>query len=159
MNQDTYGDLTRHEESPGMIFDTTRFYKTWIQEVDFLKSQDFDKIVADRPHLRLDSEPGVDTVGTYVENHEGRNREFSIWMQFDFWKMDFRGLWPTCWRTFWFSNYVPWRRMLRTRILSELRLCSTPCVLIQDLGSTHYNLRRKSSHWMSSILHVDTIWP
>ena len=29
-------------------------------------------------------------------------------------KNDFRGVWPTCWRTFCFLNYVPWRRVLRT---------------------------------------------
>ena len=34
----------------------------------------------------------------------------AIW----FLKMDFRGVWPPCWRTFWFSNSVPWRRVLRT---------------------------------------------
>ena len=47
------------------------------------KSQDYHKIVADLPHLRLDSKPGVDTVGIYVENHYNENRELFIWIQFD----------------------------------------------------------------------------
>ena len=34
--------------------------------------QDFVKIMADCLHLQSDSEPGADTVGIYVENHEGR---------------------------------------------------------------------------------------
>ena len=37
MNQDTYGDFLRYQESPGMAFDTTRRHKTKFQEVDFLK--------------------------------------------------------------------------------------------------------------------------
>ena len=34
--------------------------------------------MADVHHLWCDSEPEVDTVGIYVENHEGRSREFVI---------------------------------------------------------------------------------
>ena len=47
------------------------------------KSQDSDKIEADIPHLRLDSEPGVDKVGIYVENVYNLNQECFIWRQFD----------------------------------------------------------------------------
>ena len=38
MNQDTYGDFLRHQESPGMISDTTRLHMTWFQEVGFHKN-------------------------------------------------------------------------------------------------------------------------
>ena len=65
-------------------------------------------------HQRLDSEHGVDTVGIYVENHYSMNREFFIWMEFDFWNLDFRGSGPCYWRTLWFLNYVPWKRVRRT---------------------------------------------
>ena len=34
--------------------------------------------------MGCDSEPEVDTIGIYVENHEGRRREFVIKIQFDF---------------------------------------------------------------------------
>ena len=64
----------------------------------FQKSQEFDKIVADLHHLWCDSEHVVDTVGIYVENHEGRNQEFCIWIQFDFWNLNFRGSRLTYWR-------------------------------------------------------------
>ena len=60
MNQDTYGDSLRYQESPGMKFDTARRHKTEFQEVDsHKKSQDSGKIVADVHHLWYDSEPGV----------------------------------------------------------------------------------------------------
>ena len=36
MDQITWGDLQRHKESPGMMFDTTRLHKTRCQEVGFL---------------------------------------------------------------------------------------------------------------------------
>ena len=38
MNQDTYGDFLRYQESPGMVFDTTRLHKIWYQEVDSHKN-------------------------------------------------------------------------------------------------------------------------
>ena len=41
MNQDTYGNFQRYQESPGMICDTTRCHKAWFQEVDFLKISRF----------------------------------------------------------------------------------------------------------------------
>ena len=45
MNQDTYGDFLRYQESPGMTFDTTRRHKTEFQDVDVhYKSPDFDHI-------------------------------------------------------------------------------------------------------------------
>ena len=34
MNQDTYGDFLRYEESPGMTFDTTRCHRTQFQKVE-----------------------------------------------------------------------------------------------------------------------------
>ena len=43
--------------------------------------QDVVKIVAVLHHQRSDSEPGVDTNGIYVENHEGKNRECFIWIR------------------------------------------------------------------------------
>ena len=45
-------------------------------------------------HLWSDSEPGVDTVGIYVENHHGWNRECFIWIQFDHMKLGEKGSLP-----------------------------------------------------------------
>ena len=42
-------------------------------------------------HLWCDSEPEVDTVGIYVENHHGRCREFFIWIRFDNMKLSEKG--------------------------------------------------------------------
>ena len=39
--------------------------------------------MADFHHLWCHSEPGVDTLGIYVENHHGSDREFFIWILFD----------------------------------------------------------------------------
>ena len=58
------------------------------------KYQDYDKVVADLTHQRSDSERGVDTVGIYVENHEGRNRESIIWIQFDHRRLGEKGCIP-----------------------------------------------------------------
>ena len=44
---------------------------------------DFGKNVAVRLHMWSESEPRVDTVGIYVENHHGKCREFFIWIRFD----------------------------------------------------------------------------
>ena len=41
------------------------------------------KNVADPGHMWYDSEPGVRTVGIYVENHEDQNRKCFIWIRFD----------------------------------------------------------------------------
>ena len=38
-----------------------------------------------------DSEPVVDTVGIYVENHYNVNREFFIWIRFDNMKLGEQG--------------------------------------------------------------------
>ena len=98
-----------------MTFDITRLHKNIISRSRFSQDfQDVDRIVADVPHLWSDSEPGEDTVGIYVENHEGKNRAWFNWIRFHFWNLDFRWLWPTCWRTFWFLKLDPWRRVLRT---------------------------------------------
>ena len=35
------------------------------------------------PHVHSQLTPGVDTVGIYVENHKGKNRECVIWIRFD----------------------------------------------------------------------------
>ena len=57
-----------------MISGTTTFFF----KLDFKKyivyqdCHDFVKIVAVSPHLRSDSEPGVDFIGIYVGNHLGR---------------------------------------------------------------------------------------
>ena len=48
--------------------------------------QEFGKIVGGFPHMRSDSKPEVDTGGICVENCNGRNWEFFIWIRFDFWK-------------------------------------------------------------------------
>ena len=45
--------------------------------------QDSEKIGAVFLPLWSDSEPGVDTVGIYVENHSNRCREIFIWIRFD----------------------------------------------------------------------------
>ena len=41
--------------------------------------------------VRSDSEPGVDTVGIYVENHHGVNRECFTWIRFDNMKLSEKG--------------------------------------------------------------------
>ena len=46
--------------------------------------QDLVRNVDPGPHVHSELEPVVDTVGIYVENHEGMNREFFIWIRFDF---------------------------------------------------------------------------
>ena len=46
------------------------------------------------PHQWSDSEPEVDTVGIYVENHFNRNREFVIWIRFDNMKLGEKGSLP-----------------------------------------------------------------
>ena len=45
--------------------------------------------MADVTHQWYDSEPGVDTIRIYVENHSNRCREFFIWISFDFLKSRF----------------------------------------------------------------------
>ena len=46
-------------------------------------------------HLqRLDSKPGVDTVGLYAENDFNHNGEFLIWIQFDNTKLGEKGSRP-----------------------------------------------------------------
>ena len=45
-------------------------------------------------HMWSDSKPGVDTVGIYVENHYGWNRDFFIWVQFDHMKLIEKGSLP-----------------------------------------------------------------
>ena len=56
--------------------------------------QDLDKSVADVHFHRSESEPGVDTVGIYDENHEGVNRKCFIWIRFDHWKRCEKGYLP-----------------------------------------------------------------
>ena len=50
--------------------------------------------MADLHHLWCDSEPRVDTVGIYVENHYSTCREFFIWMRFDNMKLGEKGSLP-----------------------------------------------------------------
>ena len=46
-------------------------------------------------HLQgSDSEPGVDTVGIYVENQQGECREFLIWIHSDHRKLSEKGCLP-----------------------------------------------------------------
>ena len=64
---------------------------------DFMKSmfiQDSSKTVADLPYQWSDSEPGVDMVGIYVENHYSKNRECFIWIRFDNMKLGEKGCLP-----------------------------------------------------------------
>ena len=82
-------DLLRHQESPRMIFDTTRLHKALFQKVNFLKNLKILRKHEKVHHQRSHSEPGVDIVGIYVENHEGVCRECFIWMRFDFCSLDF----------------------------------------------------------------------
>ena len=53
--------------------------------------------MADVTHQRSDSEPGVDTVGIYVENHQGPCREFVIWIRFEHRKLGEKGSLPYLW--------------------------------------------------------------
>ena len=50
--------------------------------------------MTDVVYQRYDSEPGVDTIGIYVENHHGMNREFFIWIRFDHMKLGEQGSRP-----------------------------------------------------------------
>ena len=100
----TRDDIWHHETSQNNI-SRSRFSQDL---------QEFHKIVADCRHLWCDSEPGADIVGIYVENHEGRCREFFIWIQFAFSNLNFRGSWLPCLRMPRFLKLVPWRRVLRT---------------------------------------------
>ena len=78
-----------------MTFDTTRFHKTWFQEVTFIKIFQFVvRIQAVFDPLRSDSEPGVDTVGIYIENHYNECREFFILIRFDHRNLDEKGSLP-----------------------------------------------------------------
>ena len=78
-----------------MTFETTRLHTTWCQEVRILKNSQYsDRNMNWGQHQRSDSEPGVDTVGIYVENHVGRNRECFIWIRFDNRKLCEKGSLP-----------------------------------------------------------------
>ena len=57
-------------------------------------SQDSYNILAVLHHERSDSEPGTDTVGIYVESHEGKNRECFIWIRFEKNKLCEKGYLP-----------------------------------------------------------------
>ena len=50
--------------------------------------------MADLPYQWSDSEPGVDMVGIYVENHYNKNRECLIWIRFDNMKLGEKGCLP-----------------------------------------------------------------
>ena len=52
------------------------------------------KIVAVFDHMRSDSEPRVDTVGIYVENHYNECRELFIWIPFGNGKLGEKGCPP-----------------------------------------------------------------
>ena len=45
--------------------------------------QDFSRNVDPGPHVHSELEPEVDTIGIYVENHEGVNQEWFIWIRSD----------------------------------------------------------------------------
>ena len=53
--------------------------------------QDVVRNVAAFDHLRWDSEPGVGTVGIYVENDYNDCRELFIWIRFDHRKLGEKG--------------------------------------------------------------------
>ena len=67
-----------------MPYDTTRIHKTLFQKSVSQDVHDAGRNVTEVHHQRADSEPGVDIIGIYVEHHEGLNREFVVWIQFDF---------------------------------------------------------------------------
>ena len=78
MNQDTYGDVLGYE-GPGMQFEITRYHKTQFQRVEILKlPRSYVRKWDPCQHQWSDSEPEVDTIGIYVRNPEGKNREFVI---------------------------------------------------------------------------------
>ena len=65
-------------------------------KLDFKRSnisrfQDIYRIVVDVRHLWSDSEPGVNTVGIHVENHEGHQRILFIFIRFDHMKLGEKG--------------------------------------------------------------------
>ena len=60
-------------------------------------SQELEHVDENMPevhHQRSDSEPEVDTIGIYVENHWGLNSEFVIWIQSDNRKLGDKGWLP-----------------------------------------------------------------
>ena len=112
MNQDMLGDLWRQQGSSGMIVGTTTRQKTWFQEVDVLK--DFKIKSTSWQMLTMcrriqNSKPEVDTVEIYVENHDALDREWFIWIRFDFWILDFLGYTPLAGWSLDFSNLCPGR--------------------------------------------------
>ena len=51
-----------------------------------------------RPHVHSKFEPGVNTVGIYIEKRYSQNRECFNWILFEFWNKDFRWLFPDSWQ-------------------------------------------------------------
>ena len=86
--------MTSHPCDPGSVPDTSKDSKKTVQvhgtskhlisEVTiFVKHQDVDEIAADVQHLRSVWGALVSRHGIYVEKHEGRRRDFFIWIRFD----------------------------------------------------------------------------
>ena len=119
MNQGMYGDFQRYQESPGMNFETTRLHKTWFQKGDFLKNLKILSelwpwrspcaLIQDLGWIQLES-----TLKIIVMNVENSSFGYHLTLN-----LDLRGFLPCCLRTFWFSNSVPWRRVLRTILSSD----------------------------------------
>ena len=122
MNQNTYGNFLGYQEWPGMTFDPTRLYKTWIQEFEFLKISGimFEMwlcsttcvVIQDLGWTQLESTSKIIIIN--VENssfgYDGTIGNFV--------KM---GLCHTCGRTPWILKLAPWKRMLRTTF--SLAIC------------------------------------
>ena len=94
-------------------------------------------------HLRSDSEPKGHTIGIYVKKHHCPNREFFIWIRFDFLNADFRMIPPCCWRKPWFMKRVPWKRMLRTMMFDIYSNCVHPRFQFRVHMRTRVNIYHK----------------
>ena len=115
MNQDTYGDFLRYQESSGMRSDTTRLHKTWLQEICFLINL---KILIKSWRIlnisgRFESlgwtqlESTLKIIMVWIDNS-------SFGYDLTIWNLVKRGVYHRCVRTPWFLKLAPWRRMRRT---------------------------------------------
>ena len=115
VKQDVQGDLLRHWESPGMIFDTARIHNLWIsrnrcsQDVFFVRSE-----TGFYP-LLYDPGPGLNTGGTYVNKSWESESRIRHSDRIRFLKSGFLRVLP-CYEDLLISNDVPWRRVLRTTV-------------------------------------------
>ena len=120
INRNTSGDLWRHQESPNIIFNTTRRHNNWFQAVDSVKNSKisrtssrcstFTSRIQNLGSTQLGSTSKIIRVD--AENSSlGYNLTIGILVK--------RRLYHRCVKTSWFLKLFPWRRMLRTTEIPE----------------------------------------